>query len=37
MPIPIAQKWSVALAATGSVALLVDRFGSVVEDRREPA
>lgn len=31
------QKCSVTLAATGSVALLVDRFGSVVEDRWEPA
>ena len=31
------QKWSVALAATGSVALLVDRLGSIVEDRRESA
>jgi hypothetical protein len=33
----IGQKCSVMLAAAGNVALLVDRFGSVVEDRREPA
>jgi hypothetical protein len=31
------QKWSVALAATGNVALAVDSFGSVVDDRRLPA